>query len=187
MYRKLDEQFVVYYNGDGRKNLSRGVDTVYRKVDDFLLDWSHATYGTTKVLEALTDEKLGQSIVEGHSTLGWLGWHLATAPAYFLGLVGLNVEVGNPKEVPATASEIVEAYKNVAAAVEKEVKDNLTDEKLAEEVEMHGHPSPRGAVLRLFIDHQTHHRGQMTVLLRQAGLDVPGVMGPTKEEQEKMK
>lgn len=159
---------------------------MYRKVEDFLLDWSHATHGTTQVLEALTDEKLGQEIVEGHSSLGWLGWHLATAPAYFLGLVGLKVEVGNPNAVPDQASEIVEAYKKVASAVEKEVKENLTDEKLIEEVEMHGHMSPRGAILRLFIDHQTHHRGQMTVLLRQAGLPVPGVMGPTKEDREKV-
>ncbi|WP_246864130.1 DinB family protein, partial [Virgibacillus sp. SK37] len=77
------------------------------------------------------------------------------------------------------------SYKKVALAVEHEVKENMTDEKFAEEVEMHGHTSPRGAVLRLFIDHQTHHRGQMTVLLRQAGLPVPGVMGPTKEDREK--
>lgn len=41
----------------------------------------------------------------------------------------------------------------------------------------------RGKFLRMLIDHQTHHRGQMTVLLRQAGLTVPGVMGPTKEMQ----
>jgi uncharacterized damage-inducible protein DinB len=36
----------------------------------------------------------------------------------------------------------------------------------------------------MMIDHQTHHRGQMTVLLRQAGLTVPGVMGPTKEQMK---
>ena len=32
------------------------------------------------------------------------------------------------------------------------------------------------------INHQNHHRGQMTVLMRQAGLTVPGVYGPAKEE-----
>ena len=32
------------------------------------------------------------------------------------------------------------------------------------------------------IAHQTHHRGQMTVLMRQAGLRVPGIYGPAKEE-----
>jgi len=30
--------------------------------------------------------------------------------------------------------------------------------------------------------HQAHHRGQMTVLMRQAGMKVPGVYGPSKEE-----
>lgn len=44
---------------------------------------------------------------------------------------------------------------------------------------------PRGKLLRILINHQTHHLGQMTVLLRQAGLKVPPVMGPTKEMQKK--
>jgi uncharacterized damage-inducible protein DinB len=32
------------------------------------------------------------------------------------------------------------------------------------------------------IRHQTHHRGQLTVLMRQAGLVVPGCYGPSREE-----
>lgn len=34
----------------------------------------------------------------------------------------------------------------------------------------------------VLIQHQNHHRGQMTVLMRQAGLPVPGIYGPAKEE-----
>jgi uncharacterized damage-inducible protein DinB len=30
--------------------------------------------------------------------------------------------------------------------------------------------------------HEIHHRAQMTVLMRQAGLKVPGLYGPAKEE-----
>jgi uncharacterized damage-inducible protein DinB len=52
---------------------------------------------------------------------------------------------------------------------------------MVESIETFAGVVPRGAMLRSLIDHQTHHRGQMTVLLRQAGLPVPGVMGPTKE------
>ena len=33
----------------------------------------------------------------------------------------------------------------------------------------------------MLIGHQTHHRSQMTVLMRQAGLVVPEVYGPAKE------
>jgi len=30
--------------------------------------------------------------------------------------------------------------------------------------------------------HELHHRGQLTVLMRQAGLVVPGIFGPAQEE-----
>ena len=45
----------------------------------------------------------------------------------------------------------------------------------------------KGQVLTVLIRHQIHHRAQMTVLIRQAGLKVPGVYGPSREEWELMK
>ncbi|MFC4411757.1 DinB family protein [Chungangia koreensis] len=155
---------------------------MYRKVNDFLTDWSNASEGTINVLDALTDEKLNQAIVEGHNTLGWLGWHLSGAIVYFAGQVGLEVNLdGDLKTVPTSAEEISNAYKKISADLKNAV-EKLTDEQMVEEVDSHGQSVPRGALLRMMIDHQTHHRGQMTVLLRQAGLKVPGVMGPTKED-----
>ena len=157
---------------------------MYRTVQDFLADWSTSAAGTLKVLEAMTDDKLDQAIVEGHNTLGWLGWHLATCPAFFMREVGLKVDpAGDPRQVPTKATEIAEAYRQIAEDVKREVEQGLTDERIIETVDSFGRATPRGALLRMFIDHQTHHRGQMTVLLRQAGLPVPGVMGPTKEQQ----
>jgi uncharacterized damage-inducible protein DinB len=47
---------------------------------------------------------------------------------------------------------------------------------------MYGVRWARGVTLRALLVHQTHHRGQMTVLMRQAGLRVPGVYGPAREE-----
>ncbi|GIP29388.1 hypothetical protein J23TS9_45180 [Paenibacillus sp. J23TS9] len=161
---------------------------MYRTAQDFVNDWSHAATGTIRVLEALTDDKLNQSIVEGHSSLGWLGWHLATCPVFFTGMAGLTVEpVGDPKSVPTSASEILATYKTVVERVKAAAAQTLTDEMMAESVETFSGPTPRGAILRMLIDHQTHHRGQMTVLLRQAGLPVPGLIGPTREEQQNMK
>ncbi|SER26748.1 Uncharacterized damage-inducible protein DinB (forms a four-helix bundle) [Gracilibacillus ureilyticus] len=156
---------------------------MYRKVSDFLSDWDNGAEATIKVLESLTDDKLDQAIVEDHSTLGWLGWHLATAPGFFAGVVGLDVKVEDSGQVPNSAFTIVEAYKKVAKDIHFHAK-TLTDEQLLEEVDSFGAKIPRGAMLRTLIDHQTHHRGQMTVLLRQAGLPVPGIMGPTKEESQ---
>lgn len=155
---------------------------MYRTVNDFVNDWTNSAQGTVEVLRSLTDDKLGQATVEGHSTLGWLGWHLATCPVFFTGQVGLQVvPAGDAKQVPTKASDIVQAYAQIAEDVRLAVEQNLTDEKMVEDVETFAGMRPRGAILRTFIDHQTHHRGQMTVLLRQAGLYVPGVLGPTKE------
>jgi uncharacterized damage-inducible protein DinB len=49
-------------------------------------------------------------------------------------------------------------------------------------VEMYAERWRKGQVLSVLIRHQCHHRGQMTVLMRQAGLRVPGVSGPSREE-----
>ncbi|MRH44448.1 damage-inducible protein DinB [Aquibacillus halophilus] len=155
---------------------------MYRKVTDFITDWANASKGTTQVFESMTDETLDQVIVEGHNSLGWLGWHLATVPAFYAELVGLNLKPSSEsKEVPKDASTILHTYKKVSEELLQEAEQYLTDKQMIEEVDFFGRLTPRGVLLRQLIDHQTHHRGQMTVLLRQAGLTVPGIMGPTQE------
>ena len=154
---------------------------MYRTVEDFLGDWKNSSEGTLAVFKALTDDKLTVSIVEDHNSLGWLAWHLTNTPVGLGRLFGLNVSlVGDHTQVPTEANIIVEAYKKVIAEVTEQVA-NWSDEDLLTSVDAFKGPMEKGAFLRMLIDHQTHHRGQMTVLLRQAGLEVPPVMGPTKE------
>ncbi|MDR9853682.1 DinB family protein [Paenibacillus sp. VCA1] len=148
----------------------------------FFKEWAVAAKRTLQVLQAVTDDKLGQSILEGHSTLGLLGWHLTETTGYFSHLAGLTVPmIGQDEPVPATAGEIVAAYAKAAEAVKEEAA-KLSDEDLLTETGI-ASLTTKGAVLRFLIDHQTHHCGQMMVLLRQAGLPVPPVMGSTKEMQ----
>ena len=47
---------------------------------------------------------------------------------------------------------------------------------------MYGETWKRGKSLPVFLTHEMHHRGQMTVIMRLAGLKVPGIYGPSKEE-----
>lgn len=173
----------LLYNN--KAQYEKEVHSMYRVVSDFTSEWANASHGTQAVLDALTDDTLNKAIVEGHSTLGWLGWHLATCPMFFIGkAAGIALTpVGNPAEVPTSAKTIADAYKAISAEITEKVAA-LSDEDLLEELPFIKGPTPRGAILRMFIDHQTHHRGQMTVLLRQAGLAVPPVMGPTKEMQQ---
>ncbi|WEK53471.1 MAG: DinB family protein [Candidatus Cohnella colombiensis] len=156
---------------------------MFRKVEDFIAEWNESATGTVNVFKSMTDDKLNQAIVEGHNTLGWLAWHLTNAPVSLGKVAGIDIPpVGNPKEVPDSAQTIVEAYETMAKAL-SDGASKLRDEALQEEVPAFGGTMVRGKILRKIVEHQTHHRGQMTVLLRQAGLSVPGVMGPTKEQR----
>lgn len=157
---------------------------MYRKVDDFIRDWNYSAANTLRAIEALEDNKLDQAIVEGHNTLGWLSRHLIDAPSFFGKSAGLEIPAIPEDEKPKTVKALEEAYKKKAAKVEEEAT-KLTDHDLERTVQAFGMNMPVGQVLRSMIDHQTHHRGQMTVLIRQAALPVPPVMGPTVEQSQK--
>ena len=154
-----------------------------RKIDDFVKGWQYEAESTGKILNALTDESLAQKVSPDGRNLGFLGWHLTQTLGEMLGLVGLKIDApGHDQECPTRASEIASAYEKAAKSVTEEVKKNWTDETLEQTDEMYGETWARGLTLFYLMAHQTHHRGQMTVLMRQAGVPVPGVYGPSKEE-----
>ena len=66
------------------------------------------------------------------------------------------------------------------------LKDQWKDSELNDEINMYGQQWKKKDVLKSLVYHQIHHRGQITVLMRQAGLKVPGVYGPAREEWEQM-
>ena len=86
--------------------------------------------------------------------------------------------------VPGTAEEIRAAYDAAASSLFEQITGSWNDDTLGTEDEMYGETWKRGLTVKVLIDHEVHHRGQMTVLMRQAGLKVPGVYGPSMEEWE---
>lgn len=158
---------------------------MYRTLDDFAAAWTQETESTLKVLRALTDASLSQAVVPGGRTLGFLAWHITCTLPEMGGHAGLAIDgptEQTPDAVPARAAEIVAQYEKAAAQVVPAVRAKWSDAMLSEVTPMYGEEWPRGLTLAILISHQTHHRGQMTVLMRQAGLPVPGVVGPSKEE-----
>ena len=154
-----------------------------RKIDDFQKDWNYEAEMTGKILRSLTNESLGRKVTPEGRDLGFLGWHLTQTLGEMLGLVGLKIDApSHESERPAEAAEIAGAYEKAAKSVADEISAGWTDETLLQEDNMYGETWPRGLTLFYLITHQAHHRGQMTVLMRQAGLPVPGVYGPAKEE-----
>ena len=160
---------------------------MYRKIKDFEESWAYETEITTKLFNNLTDESLNQKVTDGGRTLGFVAWHVVLTLGEMLGKVGLAIDC--PPEdapVPASARAIAETFEKAAKSVAEEVSKNWTDETLLIKDEMYGMIWTRGTTLSLLINHQSHHRGQATILMRQAGVPVIGVYGPAKEEWEAM-
>ncbi|MBM7867452.1 hypothetical protein GTO89_11750 [Heliobacterium gestii] len=157
---------------------------MFATVSDFLMNWRSEAESTQRILDALTDESLQQAVTAQDRTLGRLAWHIVTTIPEMLERTGLSLEVTvDESTVPATARQIADSYRAAAKALADAVESQWSDATLLEENEMYsGERWTNGFTLGVLLRHQTHHRGQMTVLMRQAGLSVPGVYGPSREE-----
>lgn len=155
---------------------------MFRSIDDFELSWAYESDATLKMLRALTDVSLAQRVTPAGRTLGRLAWHITQTLAEMGGHAGLQVDGPGPEAPVPQAEEIASAYEQAARSLVAAVRRQWTDSMLFEKIPMYGEHWTRGATLLALLAHQIHHRGQMTVLMRQAGLPVPGVYGPAREE-----
>ena len=156
---------------------------MYRKIEDFLNAWKHETEMTLKMFGNLTDASLDQKAFTGGRTLGFLSWHIVVTLGEMMGKTGLSpVAPAEDSPVPKTANDIFTAFEKAANSIADEIGKKWNDATLLEEDNMYGEPWKKGGTLHALVLHQTHHRGQMTILMRMAGLLVPGAYGPSKEE-----
>jgi len=160
---------------------------VYRLVSDFTKAWAEESASTAKLLGVLTDASLSTRVDPEGRTLGKIAWHLVATCPEMLPSAGLNLEFHvDEHAVPASAATIASKYKEGAKLLGEAVAAQWTDASLVETTNMYGEDWPRGFTLQCLILHQAHHRGQLTILMRQAGLVVPGMVGPAREEWQAM-
>ncbi|KOF09333.1 hypothetical protein AC739_15290 [Planococcus glaciei] len=156
---------------------------MYVTVEDFLKEWEREAELTQKVLERLTDESLEQKVYPEGRTLGRLAWHITTTIPEYLNHFGVETaQKENPETVPASAKEIAEAFKRTSTAAAEAIRLHWTDESLKDVQAAFGRQETNAQILMGLIKHTVHHRGQMTVLIRQAGIKPYGVYGPPKED-----
>jgi uncharacterized damage-inducible protein DinB len=156
---------------------------MYYKISDFIEDWKYESESTIKVLNNLTDYSLTKSSGENIRTPGRLAWHIVTSVGEMAHRTGLTFETVDEKApIPFTAKEIVDEYKRTSDGMVKEMLEKWNDKTLLLEDNMYGEMWKKGKSLGVLVTHQIHHRAQLTVVMRLAGLKVPGVYGPAKEE-----
>lgn len=160
---------------------------MFTTCEQFLAIWQSEREATQHLFDALTDHSLAQAVAADHRTIGRLAWHIAQTIPEMIGHTGLVIDgPGEHDPVPASAKTIADGYRTAAASLEAQITAHWTDETLAEVDDMYGERWSRGRTLDVLLLHQVHHRGQLTVLMRQAGLPVAGVYGPSREDWSQM-
>jgi uncharacterized damage-inducible protein DinB len=144
---------------------------------------------TRRVLERVPGEKLAWKPHEKSMSLGQLALHIAQVPGVIAEMATQSpYQVSDFVQPPAkSAAELVPALeKSIARA--KEILASMSDADLGKHwsavlggKEVFG--MPVGAVLRtIMLNHWYHHRGQLSVYLRQVGVPVPSIYGPSADE-----
>jgi len=156
---------------------------MFKSTAEFIAAWKQNSEGTQKYLDTLTDSSLHHKSASGERTVARAAWHIVTTVAEMTGRTGLKLNGPHHEApIPETAKEIADGYRQLSSSLINQIKENWKDDTLQVEDDMYGSMWKRGLTLRILIDHEIHHRGQLSVLMRQASLKVPGIFGPSLEE-----
>jgi len=144
---------------------------------------------TERVLERVPADRLGWKPHDKSWTLGQLALHTATVPG---SLAEASTRSPFPlpeftQGSPATSAELVPALRQSVTKATTILR-GMSDEDLARTWRaVRGDQEvlvlPVGALLRsIMLNHWYHHRGQLSVYLRQVGAQVPSIYGPSADE-----
>lgn len=156
---------------------------MYTKVSWFVKDYQKESESTKKVFANITDASLFQKVTTDGRDLAYVAWHIVLTVGEMMNKGGLSVDSpSEDSEPPKNAKDILENYEKVSKSLLSEVESKWSDEMMNDDLEMYGEKWKRFGLCEALIKHEIHHRGQLTVLMRQVGLKVPGVYGPSREE-----
>lgn len=160
-------------------------------VDALLPEFDHEMAVTRKVLERVADAQFGWKPHEKSMTLGRLATHVAEIPNWahtILTEAEFNMVDGayRPRTAASTA-EVLAIFDDQVKTI-RPILASKSDAELMSTWTFSQNGQvlfgmPRAAAWRSWVmNHLIHHRGQLSVYLRQTGSKVPGIYGPSADE-----
>lgn len=160
---------------------------MFKTLDDFFSTYEKESKFTQNVMDSIGDSSSSHEICEGHRSIERIAWHICTTYPEMMSYSGLKFDKYDKDDpIPEKFETIQNAYRDLSSALIEKIKKDWTDSMLEESVDFYGVPCMLGKALAILILHEVHHRGQLTVLMRQAGVPVPDIYGPAKEGWEKL-
>ena len=151
--------------------------------------------GTRKALERVPFEKAEWAPHEKSMTLGRLAGHIAEMPGWGVSILKTDEFDMAPVDGESYKAPVHESIDDVLATFDRGVSaveaalPGVADEAWAEHWSLKSGGEeimggPRGALFgNMVTNHVIHHRGQLTVYLRLCDVPVPGMYGPSADEQ----
>ena len=156
-----------------------------RTIQPFLHYFGNVRERTMRVARCIPPDKIDWTYAPGKFTFGDLLRHLAVAERY---MWAENVQ-GHPSRYTTHGKELVDGYDNIFAFMEKlhaesmEIFAKLTDDDLQRKcLTPDAAPITTWKWLRLMVEHEIHHRGQIYLYLSILGVPTPPLYGLTSEQ-----
>jgi len=158
-------------------------------IDGMLQELEQEAKTTRRVLERVPGDQLGWKPHKKARTLGELALHVAGTPGAVASLA-CESEIQEPDfkdATPKSAAELIPAL-DESVATAKRMLAHMDDATLngTWRMKRNGHEvlaMPRAALLRsIMLNHWYHHRGQLSVYLRELGVPIPSIYGPSADE-----
>jgi len=163
--------------------------------ESILPEFEHEMAGTRKTIERAPDDKWGWKAHPKSNSIGWVVSHLAEIPGWVEPtLTGESWDIqppgGEPYHTHQVANHqealaifdknVAEAQRAIAATPDTEYYKNWSLLMNGEAVIT----MPRIGVIRAWVlNHTIHHRAILTVYLRLNDVPVPGLYGPSGDEE----
>ena len=160
-------------------------------VDHLLPEFDHEMATTRKLLERVPEDRLSWKPHAKSYSLGQLAQHVANLPLWgqiTLEQSELDLAVNPPMAELGNRAAILKLLEDRVAGTRKALLGKTDAELMAPWSLKQGDHTmftmPKATVWRSFVmNHIVHHRGQLSVYLRQQDVPLPSFYGPSADEQ----
>jgi uncharacterized damage-inducible protein DinB len=160
-------------------------------VDHLLPEFDHEMATTRKLLERVPVDRLSWKPHAKSFSLGQLAQHVANIPYWgqlTIEQSELDLAANPPLAELQSRGAILKLFEERVAATRKALLGRSDAEMMASWTLKQGDHTvftmPKATVWRSFVmNHLVHHRGQLSVYLRQQDVPVPSMYGPSADEQ----
>jgi uncharacterized damage-inducible protein DinB len=179
-----------YNLGDGSHTIIK--EKLMRIADSILPEFDHEMATTRKMLERFPEDKVEWRPHETSMTLGRLAGHVSELAGWTVATMGQDKLEMDPNRykpnVITSRAEALKQFDEIVASARAAIAAASDETMMRPWTFVAGGRTvftmPKIAVLRSFVmNHLIHHRGQLSVFYRIAGVPVPSLYGPSKDEQ----